>query len=65
MTDYAITEAIELISSVVQVFKHVYPWELLPISSQTYQSTSAIIILYNQSYDELLVDEEKLRTLLI
>jgi len=54
---------IEISPSVIQVFKHIRPWEDAVISEETYQGTTAIIILYNQNYEALQLDEDKLRQL--
>lgn len=56
---------IESLESTAQVFKHVWPWGDLPISKETYESTAAIIILYNDDYNKLLEDEKRLRFLMI
>lgn len=45
--------AIETHPSVDRVFRHVWPWENLPVSQKTYQSSAAIVTMSNASKDVL------------
>jgi hypothetical protein len=43
------------------LFKHVWPWEELPVSQKTYQSASAIVIMSNVDKTMLLAHENKIK----
>lgn len=58
-------QSIENSPSVSQMFKHVRPWEDVLISNETYQTTAAIIIMFNQNYEQLQKDEQILRSLFL
>lgn len=58
-------QSIENSPSVSQMFKHVRPWEDVLISNETYQTTAAIIIMFNQNYEQLQKDEIILRNLFV
>jgi hypothetical protein len=54
-------KSLETAESVDIVFKHVWPWEELPISEKTYQSASAIVIMSNADKTVLLLHENKIK----
>jgi predicted ATP-grasp superfamily ATP-dependent carboligase len=57
-------DKIEKSPSVITTYKHVWPWENVPISQKTYHSTAAIIIMYSETFEKLEKDEMELRKLL-
>ena len=51
-------KSIETAPSFDWIFRHVAPWDTVEISNKTYQSTTAIVILFNKDY-ELLKEHEQ------
>lgn len=51
-------KSIESAPSVDWIFRHVAPWDIVNVSNKTYQSTTAIAILFNNEY-ELLREHEQ------
>jgi predicted ATP-grasp superfamily ATP-dependent carboligase len=51
-------KSIETAPSFDWIFRHVAPWDTVEISNKTYQSTTAIVILFNKDY-QLLEEHEK------
>jgi len=47
--------------SVDTVYKHVWPWEELPISQKTYQSSAAIVIMSDMDKTVLAANENKVK----
>lgn len=52
---------IETHSSVDAVYKHLAPWDDLPISQKTYQSSAAIVIMSDTDKTVLAINEEKVK----
>ena len=50
-------KSIEDVPSFDWIFRHVAPWDIVKVSNKTYQSTTAIAILFNKDY-ELLKEHE-------
>lgn len=51
-------KSIETAPSFDWIFRHVAPWDTVEVSNNTYQSTTAIVILFNKDY-QLLEEHEK------
>lgn len=51
-------KSIEAVPSFDWIFRHVAPWDVVDVSNKTYQSTTAIAILFNKDY-ELLKEHEQ------
>lgn len=51
-------KSIETAPSFDWIFKHVAPWDTVEVSNKTYQSTTAIVILFNKDY-QLLKEHEQ------
>jgi hypothetical protein len=52
---------IETHSSVDAVYKHAWPWDELPVSQKTYQSSAAIVIMSNTDKTVLISNEGKVK----
>ena len=50
---------IETHSSVDAVYKHAWPWEELPVSQKTYQSSAAIVIMSDA--DKIVLDANEVK----
>jgi predicted ATP-grasp superfamily ATP-dependent carboligase len=51
-------KSIEAVPSFDWIFRHVAPWDIVDVSNKTYQSTTAIAILFNKDY-KLLEEHEQ------
>jgi predicted ATP-grasp superfamily ATP-dependent carboligase len=51
-------KSIEAVPSFDWIFRHVAPWDIVKVSNKTYQSTTAIAILFNKDH-ELLKEHEQ------
>lgn len=52
---------IETYQSVDAVYKHLAPWDDLPISQKTYQSSAAIVIMSDMDKTVLTGNEDKVK----
>lgn len=53
-------KSIESAPSFDWIFRHVAPWDTVEVSKKTYQSTTAIVILFNKDYQLLKEHEENI-----
>jgi predicted ATP-grasp superfamily ATP-dependent carboligase len=53
-------KSIETADSFEWVFRHVAPWDTIKVSNKTYQSTTAIVIMFNKDYQQLNQHEQNI-----